>query len=125
MFYPLWRRLSGRSATKTKNLYDLTEGQVQQLALLTKQPGWEVYMHLLDQHSSTVAEELLNGGYETLLETRGVIKGYREAALIVVNILQEKEQRDVRERSELAAAADRERRVQLSTRYSPFADGTR
>ena len=73
MFLPMWRRLTGHSETKTQNLYSISDAQVRDLSILVKQPGWAVYMTLLDKHTATLAEELLFGDYNALLETRGVI----------------------------------------------------
>jgi len=121
MFTPLWRWMTGTVQTKTENLYDLTDEQIEQLRSLTKQPGWRVYLTAMDRHTAFLAEQLLIGEYDTLLETRGVIKGYREAAYLVANLLQAKDQRDARSKSERLAVEQSTERAKRLTRYTPFA----
>lgn len=120
MFESLWRRLTGRAESKTDNLYDLTDEQVERLHQLTKQPGWAIFMSLIDRHTSYLAEQLLNGDLDTLLETRGAIKGFRESAYLVVNILQAKEQRDAKRREQLDADRRRAERRDAYSRFTPF-----
>lgn len=104
-FLSLLDRLSGKP--QRGPLYNITELQIKQLRDLTRQPGWKLYVEVLDNYTSALGEYMLTADHDKLPDIRSEIRGLRNAPLLVAQVLTNKELNDEQRTDALADAIER------------------